>query len=122
MDSIVINGLTIFAHHGVLPEERRDGQKFVVDLTLHADLDAARRDDQLTSTINYAEVAETVRRVMTSENNNLLERVAERIVQAIFVSYPLVDGIDASIRKPDAPMPLPVESVGVTISRWREEL
>ena len=61
MDTIHIKGLRLFAYHGVNPEEKRDGQTFVLDLRLGADLSRARRSDRLEDTVNYAAVVKAVR-------------------------------------------------------------
>ena len=55
--TIELSHLTFHAHHGVLPEERLLGNTFTVDLTLEADIREAILTDDLTRTINYAEVS-----------------------------------------------------------------
>ena len=67
MDRIYIKGLELFAYHGVNPEEKRDGQTFLLDITLHADLSRARQTDSLEDTVNYAAVRKTVQRAFTAE-------------------------------------------------------
>ena len=51
MDKVILRGLEIFAYHGVNPEEKRDGQLFVLDITLFADLSQARKSDSLEDTV-----------------------------------------------------------------------
>ena len=51
-DRIVLTGLECFGHHGVFPEERREGQPFVVDVILKLELDTS--SDQLANTVSYA--------------------------------------------------------------------
>src|SRR4051794_10688 len=57
-DTVTLRGLRVRGHHGVLPEERRDGQLFVVDAVLHVDTVAAARSDDLAHTVDYAELAD----------------------------------------------------------------
>ena len=65
MDTIHIKGLRLFAYHGVNPEEKRDGQTFLLDIQLHADLSQARHSDRLDDTVNYAAVVKAVRAAFT---------------------------------------------------------
>ena len=76
MDRIYIRGLEIFAYHGVNPEEKRDGQTFILDVTLYADLSRARQSDSLSDTVNYAAVRKTIQRAFTAESYDLIERAA----------------------------------------------
>ena len=67
MDKIIIKDLEIYAYHGVLPEEKKNGQTFIVTVELFVSLRAAGITDDLDKTINYAEVCEDIRDVMTGE-------------------------------------------------------
>ena len=53
MDQIIIDGLEIFANHGVFPEENRLGQKFVVSVILYLDTRRAGKSDDLEQSVNY---------------------------------------------------------------------
>lgn len=86
MDRIYIKGLELFAYHGVNPEEKRDGQTFLLDITLHADLSRARQTDSLEDTVNYAAVRKTVQRAFTAESYDLIERAAQTVCEAILLS------------------------------------
>ena len=57
-DHINLNGISAIGYHGVFPEERKNGQSFVIDLKLNFDLALAGETDDLTKTVNYASVAE----------------------------------------------------------------
>ena len=61
MDEILLEGMLFYGYHGVNPEEQALGQRFIVDLTVTADLDAAARTDDLTTTISYSEIFKRVR-------------------------------------------------------------
>ena len=77
MDKIWIKDLEIFAYHGVLAEEKRNGQKFYVTVSMDVDLHAAGMTDDLDKTVNYAEVCELIRRTMQEESYDLIEAAAE---------------------------------------------
>ena len=121
MDTIIIRGLEIFAYHGVNPEEKRDGQRFVLDLTLRADLSAARRSDDLADTVNYAAVRKTVQRAFTAEKYDLIERAAQVVCEAVLAEHPRVQTVTLLLKKPEAPMNAVFDYAGVEITLTREE-
>ena len=119
MDQIIIKDYRLFAFHGVNPEEKQDGQHFVIDAVLYTDLSVPCRTDNVTHTTSYAQVMKTIRRVMTQQNFNLLERAADAVIQAIFAEYPAIAAIDLTLKKPEAPMKMDFGWVGVALSRSR---
>ena len=121
MDQIHIKGLEIFAYHGVNPEEKENGQAFVLDIVLTADLSAARRSDDLNDTVNYAAVRKTVQRVFTAQKYNLIERAAQTVCEAVLAEHPRVQRIDLLLKKPQAPMNAKFDYVAVEVSLARPE-
>ncbi|NLN82041.1 MAG: dihydroneopterin aldolase [Clostridiales bacterium] len=119
MDKIVIKGLRVFAYHGVNPEEKENGQTFELDITLHTDLSRAGMTDDLNDTINYASVAKLASAVMLQEKNDLIERAAARVADAILEKYP-TEAVTVLLKKPEAPMKADFDFVGVEITRTRE--
>lgn len=119
MDKIHIKGLEIFAYHGVNPEEKQDGQPFILDLTLYADLSRARQSDDLNDTVNYAAVRKTVQRIFTQEKVNLIERAAQLVCEGILREHPLVQSVELTLKKPQAPMNAKFDYVAVEISLSR---
>ena len=114
IDSITLSGLTATGFHGVFPEERRDGQPFVVDVTMSLSVDTD--SDSLTTTVNYAEIAAAVEEIITGEPVNLVETVAGRIAQRC-LEHPLVEEVSVTVHKPQAPLPQTFDDVAVTIHR-----
>jgi dihydroneopterin aldolase len=90
-DSIAITGITATGFHGVYTEERAEGQKFVVDVKLSLNLEKVK--DDLSKTVNYADVATLVVRHIKSEPVNLIETVAESIAKDVLKNFPLVEKI-----------------------------
>lgn len=117
MDKIQIENLQIFAYHGVFNEENVLGQKFVVSAVLYTDTHTAGISDELTDSINYAEVCEIIERAMTEKTFNLIERAAEYTAREILLGCPLVHGIELTIKKPHAPILKPLDYAAVTINR-----
>lgn len=119
MDKILIRDLKIFAYHGVNPEEKRDGQNFVFDIDLSVNMTKACYSDDVNDTVSYAKVVKTVRRAVTGEKYNLLEKTAQIAADAILEEYPEVFSVDITLKKPEAPIKADFGWVGVQISRKR---
>ena len=117
-DEIALTGLRAIGYHGVFPEERVDGQLFIVDVVLHLWLGAAGGGDDLESTVHYGELANRVVRAVETDPVDLIETVAERVAQ-IGLSYPVVDEVTVTVHKPAAPIEVPFSDVSVTIRRGR---
>ena len=100
---IELRGLTFFAYHGVLPEERQKGNTFVVDLTLEADITRAVCTDELSDTINYAEAYEVARREM-SVPSLLLEHVCGRIASALLDAFSALQRVRVCVTKKNPPI------------------
>ncbi len=117
MDTIKIQGLEIFAHHGVFPEENVLGQKFIISATLFLDTRKAGKTDQLEESIHYGLVSQDIKTWMEENTYQMIERVAEEICERLLLKYEKLQGITLEVKKPWAPILLPVDSVSVTIHR-----
>jgi dihydroneopterin aldolase len=115
-DRILINGLRELGVHGVLPEEQGRPQPFEVDVELGVDLTAPGDSDHLEDTVDYAAVAEAVRRVVASERHQLLERLAARIAE-VCKSDERVGSVVVTVTKLHPPLRAMVESTAVRIER-----
>ncbi|MDA8234820.1 MAG: dihydroneopterin aldolase [Clostridia bacterium] len=115
-DKIILKGMEFYGYHGVLPEEKRLGQRFVIDLELYRDLQEAGLTDDLRYTINYAEVYQLVEKLVAGENYDLVEALAEGIGARILENFP-VEGVLVRVQKPQAPIPGKFSWVGVEIYR-----
>jgi dihydroneopterin aldolase len=115
-DRITLTGLELFGHHGVYPQEKRDGQRFVVDMTIWLDLTDAVTTDDLSRTVDYGELARLAERVVTGPPRDLIEVVAGEIAETVMRDYP-VHAVEVTVHKPSAPIPLTFADVGVTIRR-----
>ena len=114
-ESIVIEGLRIHARHGVLPQERRVGNVFEIDLRLDFDATAAMTTDRVESTVNYAEVVEVVEREMAVPSD-LLEHVAGRIRTAICHHFPQITSGRLALYKIHPPMKAQLGRIGFIIN------
>lgn len=119
-DRIVLRGISAHGRHGVLDFEKADGQDFVVDVALDVDLRRAGSSDVLTHTVNYAEVAADVVSLITGPSLNLIEALAEQIA-ATALRRPLVQAVEVTVHKPNAPVGVPFGDVLVRVERHRDE-
>lgn len=120
MDTIHIRGLRVFAYHGVNPEEKEKGQPFELDITLSVDLSRPGATDALADTVNYSKVTKCALRVMQEGKDNLIERAATRVAEAILGGFP-VQAVTVLLKKPRAPVAADFDYVAVEITRSREE-
>jgi dihydroneopterin aldolase len=102
-DKIILHGMVFWGYHGANPEERTQGQRFVVDLELSTDLSHAGRSDDLDATVNYSAVFKVAREVVEGQPYNLIEAVAEKLAGAILARFP-VESVRVRVRKPWAPV------------------
>lgn len=121
MDTIFINGLEVFAHHGVLPEEKRDGQTFFLDIALDVPIERASVSDDLDDTVNYDEVCRIAHDAMTSHCFDLIERAGGCVCDALLAAFSLIRSVTVTVRKPFAPLCRKVDYVAVRITRQRSE-
>lgn len=117
MDEIRIDNLEIYAYHGVFPEENEEGQLFYVNAVLYTHTRKAGLTDDLEASTNYAEVCHFITAWMQQHTCKLIETVAEKLAEEILLNFHLIKEISLEIRKPQAPIGLPFESVSVKINR-----
>jgi dihydroneopterin aldolase len=118
LDEITITGIRAFGHHGVYPDEKRDGQEFVVDVELHLSTRRAAETDDVADTVHYGELAEAIAAIVSGEPVDLLETLASRIADAILANE-LVQIAKVTVHKPSAPIAVPFGDVAVTVHRGR---
>lgn len=120
-DRIFLEGLIFYAYHGVHPEEKKLGQRFIVDITMTRDLRAAGTTDDLTQTTSYSDVYRQAREIAEGGPHDLIETVAEKIAAAVLTAHAEVEEIRVTIRKPDVPIKGSIlHAVGVEVFRVRE--
>lgn len=121
LDEIRIEELEVFANHGVFPEENVLGQKFLVSAVLYTDTRNAGRTDDLTASVNYGEVSTFIDRYLREHTFRLLERAAESLAEELLLNTEHLRKIRLEIKKPWAPVGLPLKTVSVSIEReWHD--
>lgn len=119
MDKISIKGLKLFAYHGVNPEEKENGQNFVIDLDYYVNIARACQMDTLDDTVSYAKVVKTIRRVFMAEKYDLIERAAQVIADAVLDEFEDIFKVEVTLKKPEAPISAEFDYVAVSIMRER---
>lgn len=119
MDHIIIENLVIFAGHGVFPEERALGQKFVLSGKLYVDLHPAGISDDLHKTVDYGKICNWITEFTKAHPCKLIEAAVEQIASGILIQYPIINKVSLTLKKPWAPIGLPVDCAGVSITRCR---
>ncbi|MRH90429.1 dihydroneopterin aldolase [Nocardia sp. SYP-A9097] len=118
-DRIELRGLRVFGHHGVFDYEKRDGQDFVVDLTVWTDFAAAAKSDDIADTIHYGELADLAVRIVAGEPRDLVETVVSELADAVMADT-RIRAVEVVLHKPSAPIPHTFSDVRVVTSRRRE--
>ncbi|WP_374664215.1 dihydroneopterin aldolase [Acinetobacter sp.] len=120
MDAIIIEGLKVDTVVGCFNWERQIIQPLMLDLTIQTSLEQASNSDELEDTLNYAEICEISARVIQEAQPKLIEHAAKLVLNALFTTFPAVESIMISIRKP-AIIPQ-ANSVGIRLERHRNDL
>ncbi|NNH73416.1 dihydroneopterin aldolase [Nocardia uniformis] len=120
-DRIELRGLRVFAHHGVFDFEKRDGQEFVVDVTLWTDFSAAAQSDNIADTIHYGELADRVVEIVSGKPRDLIETVVSEVADDVMTD-PRIQAVEVVLHKPSAPITHAFTDVRVVTSRRREAL
>ena len=111
---IILRNVRFHAFHGVMPQERKVGADFLVNLRVGYPLEQAMQSDEVGDTLNYAALYEVVKAEMM-QPSNLLEHVAGRIADAIVKRFPQVTSIDLDLTKQNPPMGADCDGAGVEI-------
>ena len=102
-DKIRIESMVFYGFHGVSLAEQEIGQRFLVDLEIETDLQAAAQSDDLNDTVNYACLYRLVKEVVEGPNKKLLESVAESIAQRVLKEFE-VESVKIQVKKPEVPI------------------
>ena len=115
---ILLENLRFYAYHGVTPQETTVGNEYTVSLRLKTDIARAMESDDVTDTVNYAEIYQTVKEEMDIPSK-LLEHVAGRIIRRLLDNFPTIEHIDLKLSKRNPPMGADIETAGVEVHKGR---
>lgn len=121
MDTISIKDMAVFANHGVMQEENVLGQKFVISADIGLDMSIAGENDDIDESVDYAQVCNIIKNFAQNNTFNLIEALAEGLAKCLLLEYTNICSVDIEVKKPWAPVHVPVETVSVKISRkWHD--
>lgn len=121
MDTVFLEGMQFYGYHGVNPEERSLGQRFLIDVELSTSLRAAGRSDDLNDTINYSAAYKRIRAIVEGSPRSLIEAVAEEIATTLLNEFPAT-GVIVTVRKPEVALRgAMLGAAGVRIVRAAED-
>lgn len=118
-DAILIEGLTVNTVVGVFAWERQIQQPLLLDLTVYTDLSTAAASDNLTDTLNYAEICQIAAQTIQNAAPQLLEHAAQLVLMALFAQLSSIERIAITIRKPA--IIAAAQSVGIRLERSRHD-
>ena len=121
MDQLRIKDLEVYAYHGLFGAEKELGQRFVLDLILDYDMTRAAKTGDLTASIHYGELAQDLTRWCQESKEDLIETLAYNLIDRIFLTHPLVQKVNLEVKKPWAPVPLPLETCSVKLVRQKRK-
>ncbi|QHI96118.1 2-amino-4-hydroxy-6-hydroxymethyldihydropteridine diphosphokinase [Aristophania vespae] len=119
---VSVRDLCLFAHHGVLEEEKRLGQRFFINIDALVNIDPAIKDDDYHQAVCYAGLCDIASEITRGSSFNLIETLADRIASAILERYSQVVETHIEIRKPSAPLPYTVSEAAIKITKKRHEV
>ena len=118
MLTLFVRGLEFYAYHGVPSEERVIGHRYIVDLELDVKSSAEFSDD-ISDTVDYAAVAQTVLEVGTSRQFKTIERLAQAMAESLLERFSKIDRVHVTLAKLLPPAPFIAEEAGVELELSR---
>ena len=101
LDQILIRDLQFRCIVGIGPEERRDKQDIIAQITLDADLRKACKTDAIDDTIDYKALKKDILHMAENSRFSLIEALAESIAD-ICLSRDRVARVEVMVEKPGA--------------------
>ena len=121
MDKITLSKMEFEGHTGCFDFEKKDGQKFVVSLDLFVDRIRGCYTDELSDTVDYSKIYEVTKEIVTGDDGNLIEHLAQKIADAVLEADKRILKVCVKVSKPEAPVKGIFETMEVMIERNRKE-
>ncbi|KAG6535006.1 hypothetical protein ZIOFF_008923 [Zingiber officinale] len=119
-DKLILRGLKFHGFHGVKPEEKKLGQKFVIDVDAWLDLNDAGKSDDISDTVSYTDIYRIVKEVVEGPSQNLLESVAHLIANTTLLKHPQISAVRVKVGKPHVAVHGTIDYLGVEILRYKK--
>ncbi|XP_057431648.1 dihydroneopterin aldolase 2-like isoform X2 [Lotus japonicus] len=121
-DKLLLSGLLFFGFHGALVEERKQGQKFLVDIEAWTDLKPPGKSDNLSDSVDYTKIYGIAKEVLEGPPYYLMESVAQKIAITVLTNYPQISDVRLKVAKPHVAVHGQLDYIGVEIIRHRSDL
>ncbi|SCY33463.1 dihydroneopterin aldolase [Nonlabens sp. Hel1_33_55] len=118
MHKIILNNVRVYTNHGCLTEEELIGSEYRVDLEVTTDLTKSSKTDDLSDTVDYVYLNKVIKEEM-AVRSKLLEHVAQRIIDRVFVEEEMVQEIQVKVSKLNPPLGGDVEMVTIQMEQSR---
>jgi 7,8-dihydroneopterin aldolase/epimerase/oxygenase len=113
-----LRGISIYTHHGVSDAEQEVGQRLEFDISFDVpDCDAVLTD-RIEDTIDYSEACDIVALAATERSYRTLERLAQVVGERLTERYGC-ESVRVRASKPEPPLPLSIQEVGVEVTQER---
>jgi 7,8-dihydroneopterin aldolase/epimerase/oxygenase len=116
---IRLNKMVFFGYHGTMPEERKLGQRFIVDIELETASANDKKIRHINDTIDYTVIYELIREVMEKQTYHLMESCANHVLDTVMSSFEQVIYSEIKIKKPSVPINGSLDSAEIIMSRQR---
>lgn len=121
MDKIIIENYEVVALHGVNPEEKVNPQRFLISCEIESDFSLCSKNDDINQTASYSAVCKMIKSFVGENSFDLIETIAVGLAKKILIAFPVIKGINVTVKKPDAPMKGNFDYVGVSTSKkWHK--
>ena len=117
---IRLNEMIFYGYHGVEPEERKLGQRFIVDFTYETDIRNDQKIHHIDETVDYSRVYEIIKNVMENDEYHLLENCANSLLDNVLDWFPKITKAKVRIQKPSVPINGTLKSVEIEMERTRK--
>ncbi len=117
VDRIQLHGIQFYGYHGVHDEERKLGQRFLVDVELQVNLQPFETSDDLAAGVDYSQVHAAVLEIGTGDRFRLIETLANRIASTLLRRFPPIRQATVRVTKPAPPLPGILAGVSVEVTR-----
>ncbi|QDH16566.1 2-amino-4-hydroxy-6-hydroxymethyldihydropteridine diphosphokinase [Swingsia samuiensis] len=119
LTSVYVKDLTLYGFHGVLAEEKKLGQRFIVDMHIQADLTSAAQQDDYHQAVCYSSLCDVAAEIIKGKSLDLIETVAEHVANAVLERFSRVEYVEITVRKPSAPVPYSIKEAAVCVKKQR---
>ena len=121
-DRIFIEGIKFHGFHGLTRLERKVGVRLAVDIYVETCLAASGASDDVKDTVDYRKIHKCVLTLGRETSHKLLESFATMVIEDLFRRFRGIDRITMKVRKETPVLDGIVDSVGVEITRSRDEV